>query len=149
MTCIAKGSLVELIDIETSDVKMVPIETVQSGDVVHNPLGNADIVENVYVQDTGGFYSTYCVGGLRGDGEQWIARNGEWIKMKECGVSACQESCSHVVGIVLREGRHMIIDGVICVTYNVHDMPAPIPYHTVRVWCGNLSHALSRVVRVE
>ena len=66
MTCIVKGSLVELINPDTLQIDMTPIETIKAGDIVRDPKGNLDVVERVYVQETGGVYNTYCVGGLEG-----------------------------------------------------------------------------------
>ena len=123
MTCVAYGSLVEMIDGD-GHVFLKEVETVQPGEMVADPDdGVCGIpVASVMKDNVQGLWVLAEYMGLRAMGMQRIRLpNGEWSTVDAFSESATAQ-CHGVAALVLTRPGVARIGGVVC---DVH-IPAPV-----------------------
>lgn len=148
MACVAVGSLVEVMtpsrsSFDVEDVYLKPVEEVAPGDFVHDAFSRRPVrvTRVLFEADHDARRPLHQVGALRAMGMQWICYAGNWVRMDRVTPPSL-ERCAGLVALVLEGGKHVRVDGVVCVAYNEMEMREmeTTQFREVRVRMGEDTH---------
>ena len=122
MTCVRKGSLVEMCDVD-DNVWMQTIETILPGDTIRDPVdGHAVTVVTTLAQKTGGLWPIAQYMGLTADLAQLVYISGRgWVMAGEVGTHSIQ-LCPSIYAMVVSNGKTACVDGVTCCVHTPTDL---------------------------
>lgn len=112
MACVARGTLVEVVDQEHHTVVLREIETLRAGDVLAGV--RSGIVCHVYEQHVPDDWPLYSYMGLHADAAQWVRLpSGTWERISRVGVASAAPCCT-IYGVIVAGGDVLRGGGVDC-----------------------------------
>jgi hypothetical protein len=134
MTCVRKGSLVEMV--EDGHVSLKAIEHIVPGECVYDPVdGRSAVVITTLSQSTGGMWPVVQYMGLTSDLDQHIlVPSRGWVCAGDVGTQGIQV-CPQIYALVLSNGKRARVDGVVCDTHTPKHLTADISKST-DLWCA-------------